>query len=210
MSAPASFSPPAVACPDCGFALPADALARESDTACPQCRARLTGGLFPAFWNPEPVVPSLADHAADGEAVCFFHPENRAALSCDRCGRFICAVCDMPLGTRHLCPTCLSSGLGGEKLPELVAGRFLWADAALLTGLLPLLVSPFVWPGLFVTGPAAIFCAIYGWKRPGSLPRGRRHWAAVVGLICGVLQLAVLAGFFLLITNSPTWTRSFR
>ena len=210
MSADASIPPSSVACPACGFALPADALTRETDIACPQCRVDLRGGLFPVFWNPSPVAPILADHAGDGEAVCFFHPENRAALSCDRCGRFICGVCDMPLGTRHLCPTCLSSGLTGEKLPELVVRRFLWADTALLVGLLPLLVSPVVWPGLIVTGPAAIFCALFGWKHPGSLPRGRRHWVAVLGLVCGVLQLAVLGGFFLLITNSSAWTKTFR
>ena len=203
--------PPAfVACPACGFALPLAALAGGNETACPQCRARLAGALFPAFWHPAPPAPSLAEHAGDGEAVCFFHPENRAALSCDRCGRFICAVCDMPLGTRHLCPTCLTSGLGGEKLPELVVRRFLWADTALLVGGVPLVLGIFVWPALIVTGPAAIFCALFGWRRPGSLPRGRRHWAAVTGLILGLVQLAIWFGFLFLISNSSTWAKTFR
>ena len=202
--------PSFVACPACGFALPLDALAHGGEAPCPQCRARLRGALFPAFWNPETAAPGLADHAGEGEAVCFFHPENRAALTCDRCGRFLCEVCDMPLGTRHLCPTCLTSGLGGEKLPELVARRFLWANTALLAGLLPLVFGLFVWPGFIVTGPAAIFCALFGWKRPGSLPRGRRHWVAVLGLICGVLQLTVLFGMFFLITNSAVWAKTFR
>ena len=82
MSAVAPLPPTFVACPACGFTLAPDALSRASETACPQCRTLLSGGLFPAFWNPEPVAFSLADHAGDGEAVCFFHPENRAALSC--------------------------------------------------------------------------------------------------------------------------------
>jgi hypothetical protein len=210
MSAVSPVPPTFVACPACGFTVAPDALTRENETACPQCRAVLSGGLFPAFWNPEPVAQSLADHAGDGEAVCFFHPENRAALSCDRCGRFICAVCDMPLGTRHLCPTCLSSGLGGEKLPELVVSRFVWSQTALLIGLLPLLVFPLVWPGLIVTGPAAIFCALFGWKRPGSLPRGRRHWLAVLGLVCGLLQLTIWFGFLFLLSNSSFWAQTFR
>ena len=141
--------------------------------------------------------------------MCFFHPENRAAVSCDRCGRFICAVCDMQLGVRHLCPTCLSSGLGAEKLPELVVRRFLWADTALLIGIVPLLFFIF-FPAFIVTGPAAVFCAVFGWKRPGSLPRGRRHWAAVVGLIGGLVQLTIWVGWLLLITNSPVWMKTFR
>jgi hypothetical protein len=100
----------------------------------------------------------------------------------------------MPLGARHLCPTCLSSGLGAEKLPELVVRRFHWANSAFLAGLLPLLAF-FIWPVFVVTGPLAIFCALFGWKRPGSIPRGRRHWVAVIGLVLGVVQLAVLVGF---------------
>ncbi len=208
MSVAASIAPAALACPACGFTLAPDALGRVNEVACPRCRTLLSGALFPAFWHPEPPPSSTADDATDGDAVCFFHPENRAALSCDRCGRFICPVCDMPLGTRHLCPTCLSSGLGAEKLPELVIRRFLWADTALLTGLVPLLLGIFVWPLLIVTGPAAIFCALFGWKRPGSLPRGRRRWAAVLGLTCGLLQIAIWIGFLLLITNSPTWTKA--
>lgn len=209
MSAAASISPAFVACPDCGFALPAEAFGRENETACPHCRATLSGGIFPAFWRSEPAVSGLAEHAADGDAVCFFHPENRAAVSCDRCGRFICAVCDMQLGVRHLCPTCLSSGLGAEKLPELVVRRFLWADTALLIGIVPLLFFIF-FPAFIVTGPAAVFCAVFGWKRPGSLPRGRRHWAAVVGLIGGLVQLTIWVGWLLLITNSPVWMKTFR
>ena len=210
MSAVVPVPPAFVACPACGFALPLDALAGGSPTACPQCRAGLSGALFPAFWQPAPSAFSLAEHAGDGEAVCFFHPENRAALSCERCGRFICAVCDMPLGTRHLCPTCLTSGLGGEKLPELVVRRFLWADTALLVGLLPLLAGLFVWPAFIVAGPAAIFCALFGWKRPGSLAHGRRRWAAVLGIALGVAQLAIWFGFLFLFTNSDAWAKTFR
>ena len=210
MSAALPVPPSFVACPSCGFTVPLDALAHGGETPCPQCRAGLRGALFPVFWNPVPAAHSLADHAGDGEAVCFFHPENRATLTCDRCGRFLCTVCDMPLGTRHLCPTCLSSGLGGEKLPELVVRRFLWADASLLTGLVPLLAGLFVWPGFIVTGPAAVFCALFGWKRPGSLPGGRRRWVAVLGVICGVLQLAVWSGMLFLFTNSSLWAKTFR
>ena len=116
----------------------------------------------------------------------------------------------MPLGTRHLCPTCLTSGLGGDRLPELIARRVLWGGTALLAGLLPLVAGIFVWPGFIVTGPVAVFCAVFGWKRPGSLPRGPRHWVAVLGIILGLLQLAVWFGMLFLFTNSELWARTFR
>ncbi len=210
MSVAASIPPSAIACPACAFALPLDALSRENETACPQCRAVLNGGLFPAFWQPASLAPSFADHAAEGDAVCFFHPENRAALSCERCGRFLCTVCDMPLGTRHLCPTCLSSGLTGDKLQELVIGRFLWADTALLLGTVPLVVGIFIWPVLIISGVAAIFCALFGWKKPGSLPGGQRRWAAVIGLVGGLLQVVSWFVVIFLLTNSVAFQRAFR
>ena len=210
MSAAAPLPPAAVSCPECGFALAPESLTRENEAVCPQCRAVLSGGLFPAFWHPEPIATGTAEHAAAGDAVCFFHPENRAARSCERCGRFVCPVCDLPLGARHLCPTCLSSGLGAEKLPELVVRRFLWANTALLAGILPLLAGIFVWPVFIVTGPAAIFCALFGWKRPGSLPRGHRRWAAVLGLVLGLLQLAAWTGMIVFLTHLTTLGQIFK
>ena len=204
MSAVVPVPPAFVACPACGFALPLDALAGGSQTACPQCRAGLSGALFPAFWQPAPSAFSLAEHAGDGEAVCFFHPENRAALSCERCGRFICAVCEFNIGARRICPSCLSSGLAGEKLPELIPWRFIWSDAALFTGLMPLLLGIFMWPFIVVSGAAAIFLAIFGWKRPGSLPRGRRRGAAMVGIVGGAVQIAIWITVVILIFTSRT------
>jgi hypothetical protein len=181
-----------------------DILAGERETACPYCRTRFSGQIFPSFWKPSDSGTSLADHALEGDAVCFFHPENRAALSCDRCGRFLCQVCDMPLGTRHLCPTCLSSGLGGDKLQELVVGRVIWANLSVLFGIFPLYLT------FIITGPAAVVCGIIGWRRRGSLPRGRRRWVSLIGITLGLLQIAVWFSFVIWFTSSATWQQNLR
>ena len=187
---------PALACPQCGTALAPDALGVGiGGTVCPQCRSELHGALFPAFWKSHDELAIGAQTASEGEADCFFHPENRAALSCEKCGRFICSVCEFTVGTRHICPTCLSSGLAGEKLPELIPWRFIWSDAALFMGIVPLFLGMFLWPFFIGSGAAAIFLAIFGWKRPGSLPRGRRRWAAIVGIFGGALQMAIWLAF---------------
>jgi len=101
-------------CPSCGAALPPHALDAAKEELCPGCRVPLRGQLFPAWWTP-PSSPATSERALEGEAVCFFHPSNRAALPCDVCGRFLCTICDLPMGSRHLCPVCLSNGLGKEK-----------------------------------------------------------------------------------------------
>ena len=191
-----------VPCPACGAALDPEALAGPLEATCPGCRAGISGQLFPAWHQPQSVPVSVSERALDGEAVCFFHPENRAALSCDRCGRFLCAICDLPVGSRHLCPACLSSGLGSEKLPEVVPWRFLWSRSAFWLGLIPLCASVPFWPVLIVTGPAAIIVALLGWKRAGSIPRGQQRGMAWMGIVLGWVQLAVWFGFIALIVGA--------
>ena len=193
---------PALACPKCSAALAPYTLGTHLRSRCPRCGCELHGTVFPAFWKSPADLAVRAQTAGEGEAVCFFHPENRAALSCERCGRFICTVCDFTLGSRHICPSCLSSGLTGEKLPELIPWRFIWSDAALFVGVVPLLLGIFLWPFIVGSGAAAIFLALFGWKRPGSLPRGKRHWAAIVGMIGGLLQIAIWVGMVIFFYSS--------
>jgi len=132
-AAPVEFG--SLTCPACGAALGPYGLDAAQEGVCPGCRAPLRGQVFRAWWTPAE-APVIRDRAMEGEAVCFFHPVNRAVLACDSCGRFLCTICDLPVGARHLCPVCLSKGLGKEKLPEIVPRRFLWARAALVLGLL--------------------------------------------------------------------------
>jgi hypothetical protein len=188
-------------CPACRIGLAPAAFAMDAPMLCPSCRVPLEGVIFPAFWREDESAAGRALPAGEAEAACFFHPENRAALSCERCGRFICTVCDLPIGSRHLCPSCVSAGLTGEKLPEIVPRRFLWGEAALYFGTIPLLLAIGLWPFLIVTGLIAIFLALWGWRRPGSIPRGARRWPAIVGIIGGLLQIAAWLGMTVLITN---------
>lgn len=185
-----------IRCPQCALALDLAGFDAGATVECPACRSQLRAATFPAFENPPTAVStSSGEHALDGEAACFFHPEKRAVLACEGCGRFVCALCDVPLGTRHLCPTCL----GASKAPELVTHRWCWSNVALLLGVGPLVLAFGMWPMLVMTGPAAIFMALWSWSKPGSLIAGARRWAALVGLIGGVLQLGIIAGVAILI-----------
>jgi uncharacterized paraquat-inducible protein A len=184
-----------LACPRCRTALLAGDFSPGHDTECPQCRGVLRAAVFPAFSGAAAgAAPDRAAAAAEGEAVCFFHPENRAERTCDRCGRFLCQVCDLPVGARRLCPACLGAVLASEKDSELVTWRFLWSDTALLLGLVPLVFGILIWPFLILTGIAAVVLGIHARRRPGSVPRGPRRWAAVLGLLGGLLQVLIWVG----------------
>jgi hypothetical protein len=197
---PALVQNSTLACPRCRTALAPGDFAATHDTACPQCRTVLRGAIFPAFHrDAAEAVPGLADRAGDGEAACFFHAENRAERTCDRCGRFICHVCDMPVGAQRLCPSCLSGALETDREHALVAWRFLWADSALIFGVLPIVLGIFIWPFLVLTGITAIVLGFQAGRRPGSVVRGLRRWAAVLGIVGGVLQVLVWGGMLFFI-----------
>lgn len=172
---------------------------------CPSCRSQLLARTFRALGELRPAAASLnGAQAQEGEAACFFHPQKRAERSCERCGRFICALCDMPIGARHVCPACLGSGLaeGGResaKIPELVTRRVRWPLVALLVGALPLVLGWMLWPLFVISGPTAIYLALYGWNKRGSLVYGRRRWQALLAILLGLGHLAAIAGFALLI-----------
>lgn len=173
-------------CPACRAPWPVEPEALEGLQNCPACRRPVRVLVFPAFRygpargaTPEPVL-------MDGEAACFQHPDKRAVVPCAECGRFLCALCDVQLHGRHLCPNCLETGQRKGRLAELERSRTLWDRAALMAALGPLVLC---WPVTFLSAPAAVALGILSFYRPGSLvQRGRaRAWVAI-GL--GLLQLA--------------------
>jgi hypothetical protein len=201
MSAVAAAGLPALpACPECREPVPD--LTPDHFVRCGRCGTHLTGSVFPAvsLLREQPI--QTGERAVEGDAVCFFHPGKRAEHSCARCGRFICGLCDMPIGKEHICPTCLGSGLESGKLEELTPRRIVWGQLAMITGGLPLLMFFFMWPFFVITGPAAVGVAIYGWNKPGSLVKGRRRVAASLGLILGLAQIAIFVAMAIFIRQS--------
>ena len=105
------------------------------------------------------------------EASCFYHPQKKAVVPCDSCGRFLCALCDVELHDEHLCPNCLESGRKKGNLKHLDKERILYDNIALRVAIYPLILF-FFWFVTIITAPAAIVLSIWYWKRPSSvLPR---------------------------------------
>lgn len=121
----------------------------------------------------------------DDESSCFYHPQKRAVHPCDHCGRFLCALCEIEVGGRRLCPACLEQGAKGNR-QEGPSREYVYYDSISLG--LAVLPAIFIWPTLF-TAPAAIYFALRYWKRPLSvLPR--RRWRFLVAAIVAGAQIA--------------------
>jgi len=183
-----------IGCPACMAPLPAAAVGTPGFENCPDCRTPLRVRLFPAAFRPRETASGAV--AAPAEATCFFHETKRATVPCDGCGRFLCALCDLEVGSQHLCPQCAAKRLEDPAEDRFVRQRTLWDSAALALAVYPPLLC--FYPGI-LGAPAALFLAIRHWRSPGSLlPRTRARFVlAIVISSAQILFWISMFGFLL-------------
>jgi hypothetical protein len=183
---------------------------------CPRCRCNVpvvfanTGTPFPCGGCGQPAVievfPAAARRApagsasgivGEGTAACFFHDERVARAACDGCGRYLCALCDVPVGKEHLCPECLALRNRKGRKQSLPNERVAWDRLALGIALVPVLM----WPFTIVTGPMALYMVIRYWRHPCSLVE--RAWPrfALAGLVAGIQTAAWTVGIVVAIAH---------
>jgi hypothetical protein len=174
-----------VQCPKCHAALPDRIFNQPELSPCPSCEAPVQVEIFPAFFRK--IIPGRRGETimVEGESGCFYHPQKKAVLPCDNCGRFLCALCDCELNGRHFCPSCLEAGKTRGKIKDLENQRTLYDNVALSLALFPLLIFYFT----LITAPMALFVAIRYWTAPGSIvPRTKARF--IIAIIAALLQIA--------------------
>ena len=117
----------------------------------------------------------------EGVSSCFYHEGKKAVTHCDACGRFLCGLCDLDLGDRHVCAQCLQAGPKKSATLALDSSRVLYDGMALMLAVFSLL------PGLhLMTAPAAVGLGIFALFKPKSLVR-RTHARAIIAIILGTI-----------------------
>jgi hypothetical protein len=180
-----AIEPAAVTCPHCSADIPADSRWQS----CPYCQKWLQIRVWPIVRQNTNAVSAFSD-----QATCFFHPDKAFQACCQRCGRFVCALCDLQLGAEHVCPTCFERGRtdSGAEASE-AEWRYrdvLYDSIALTVGWGWILV----WPVIVAALPAVIFLHVKYGKAPRSylIPRsGWRFWVAYVGFVWLPLLIAI-------------------
>lgn len=89
---------------------------RTGVIACPDCDGEFEATAF------HPAPPKLHVAEAVGTTLgetnaCANHARNAATTNCTRCGLFICALCDMNVGTGSYCPACFERVRSEGSLP---------------------------------------------------------------------------------------------
>jgi len=179
-----------VPCPHCA----GDVVPVDTETGwqfCPSCANRVQA----CSW---PIVRQNANAAAalSNQATCFFHPDKAFQACCQRCGRFVCALCDLQLGAEHVCPACFERGRGAQSGAEASSAE--WRDRDVLYDSIASTVGwgwILFWPSIMAAIPAVIVLHVKFRKAPRSylIPRsGWRFWAAYVGLIWAPLLFGII------------------
>jgi hypothetical protein len=172
-------------CSRCSSPVPVDLLGASTTLVCKTCGAPLQVEVFPAMIRGiGPVEFGESLHTED-EASCFYHSGKRAVTVCANCGRFLCALCDMPLADQRLCPNCVQEARKQGQIPVLVKHRVLHDRVILSLAIIPLLVF---WLTI-ITAPVTLYLALRRWKSPSSLVRKSRPRFVAAIMIAGA-QLA--------------------
>ena len=171
----------AVTCPECNGILASVVDTNTGWQSCPYCEKRLQVRVWGAVRQITNAAAALAN-----QATCFFHPDKVFQACCRRCGRFVCALCDLQLGAEHVCPTCFERGRADSGV---AAGKAEWRHRDVLYDSIAVTVGwcwILFWPLIVAAIPAAIFLHVKYRKAPRSylIPRhGWRFWAAYAGLM---------------------------
>jgi hypothetical protein len=163
---------------------------------CPACGSPLLTRVFPALFRKIGAGQSGEAILVEGESSCFFHPQKKAVLPCDSCGRFLCALCDCPLQGQHFCTTCLEAGQTKGKIKSLENQRTLYDRIALTLAVLPLIIFYFT----LITAPAALYIAIRYWNAPRSLLR-RTKIRFIVAIVIALLEISGWAILFIFLAT---------
>ncbi len=185
-----------VSCTQCHAPIPPGYYNTTDFIPCPSCHVPIRINAFPAlFRGLQPVKDG--ETLIDDEASCYYHPQKKAVLPCDHCGRFLCALCDVELGGKHLCPVCVETGKKKGRIVNLDRHRVLYDSVALRLALFPIIT---VWFTL-ITAPMVLYLAIRHWKSPASLVRRTKIRFIFAMTLAGLQILAWTTGIVYLVSR---------
>jgi len=185
-----------ISCPHCRAQVPSRYYNTPDLIPCPSCGAPIQIDVFPAFFHG--IQPGKeGEKLIDDQASCFFHPQKKAVIPCDHCGRFLCSLCDVELGSKHVCPICLETGRKKGRITTLDRHRFLYDGTALRIALLPMIIF---WLTI-ITAPIAIYLSIRHWNSPMSVVRRTKVRFVLAIIISGLQILGWTTGIILLVSR---------
>ncbi len=190
--------PCGIKCPRCSMRIPSPpGEGQHLLIACPHCHVKLRAIPFPAL-HRQRTGTRATDKLSEQESGCFYHAGKQAEALCDHCGRFLCALCQVPWHKQTLCPDCITLGRKrGTSRHNLSNIRTRYDAQVLSWGVLPLLIPPFWWI-MWLTAPYVLITAIRHRHTPCSfLPNRHQGIRFAVGSFFAICQIIASIAFLL-------------
>lgn len=178
------MSAAALKCPTCGLSLEAGIYnSGNSFDLCRGCGEKVAVRAYPALYR-RAEAPVAAQKANLDDAACYYHADKKAQQVCDECGRFLCALCELPLDGETLCASCLELRRKQPGRHVLKPRQMRYDKLAISLAILPLLYFPLT----FLTAPATLFVVLRYWKKDLEFSPGRKA-RMVLAFIIGLCEL---------------------
>lgn len=178
-----SSAPKPAQCPRCGLELLRSQLASGS-IDCMDCGVRFEATIFQPPVRPAPVLQTVGTGPAEANQ-CANHERNAAVTSCQRCGLFICALCNLDLGSGSYCPSCFERMRAEGALAPAAKKYRDYASLARISAVAGLFLS-FMFLGI-PAGGLAIYYGIRGIKQRRA--ESQPYAGTVIVIIVGALEL---------------------
>lgn len=170
-------------CPRC-LRLLAPEQMRSGVVVCPTCNRGFEATMFTAPQRRMRVIEEVAGSGPEGANACANHERNSAVTSCQRCGLFICSLCDMNIGAGSYCPTCFDLLRTEGSLKEAATRTRDYASMARVSAFVG-----FLFMFMFLGLPFGILTLVYARK---ALKQARAEHRSTAGIrvtsIFGLLE----------------------
>ena len=178
-------------CPYCSVTL-AETMLHTGAMTCPNCNSEFEATVF----RPPEVrvaAPEMVGAGPEAGSACANHARNAAVASCQRCGLFICSLCEMNIGTGSFCPSCFDR-VRADGSVQAVVTRY--RDYSTMAG--TSVLAGFLLSFMFLSVPFGAVAIYYGIK---GMRQRRERGASATGttLILILAVLEVLGGLVFII-----------
>lgn len=171
-------------CPRCHARLTADWI-QSGTITCPDCNKPFEATAFRPPERRLEVVSVAAALTPEGANACANHERNAAVTNCVRCGLFICALCNMDVGTGPHCPSCFDRLRADDALAPATTRYRDYASMARV-GMIAGLFFSFMFLGI----PFAAVSLYYSRKAFKQLrEEGRSKIGLIIVIIIAILEI---------------------
>jgi uncharacterized paraquat-inducible protein A len=171
-------------CPRCHARLTADWI-QSGTIICPDCNKPFEATAFRPPQRRLEVVSVAAALTPEGANACANHARNAAVTNCVRCGLFICALCNMDVGTGPHCPSCFDRLRADDALSPAATRYRDYASMARIA-----MIAGLVFSLMFLGLPfaaASLYYARKGFKQLRA--EGRSKIGLIVVVIVAFLEI---------------------